>query len=395
LERALALWHRVPDAAELTGLELPGLCAWTAELASHVGAASRAVELARRAIELAGADDLHRTALLYVSLGEYLYETGSNDSALAALERAVEIVPAEPASLERAYALGSLAGGLMMARRYTESLPISQQALALARQLGAAEAEVRALTVLGVDLARLSRGDEGVAHVRHAVQLAEEIDDHLGLERAYVNLTDVLTTLGRPRESARLGQAGLEVIRRYGIYSALLAANQIEALLAIGNWDEADRLSAAALRSITSSFPHWLLTIRAAVEIGRGELHAARAPRGREGHPVRGPRVRPLRGLSRRTRPLGAPLGQRGRCYPGRSDAGAPDRSGVDPRPDVRHGAARAGGARGARTCPPGRRRRTQLAHPGTEAHRRRSRRGRGGLSGHAERRGMARLGRG
>ena len=45
LERALALWHAVPDAAELAGLDLAELCAWTAELASQVGAAPRAVEL--------------------------------------------------------------------------------------------------------------------------------------------------------------------------------------------------------------------------------------------------------------------------------------------------------------------------------------------------------------
>ena len=157
LERALALWPAVPGAAGLAGLDLAGLCAWSARLASHVGAAPRAVELARRAIELVGTEDPHRAALLQVGLGEYLFEIGSNDAALAALERAVELVPAEPPSAERAYALGSLAGGLMVAWRYAESLPISEQALALARGVGAGEAEVRALTVLGGDLARLGR----------------------------------------------------------------------------------------------------------------------------------------------------------------------------------------------------------------------------------------------
>ena len=77
LERALALWHAVPDAAELAGLDLAELCTWAAELASHTGAAPRAVELARRAIELVGAEDPHRAALLHVRLGEYLHETGS------------------------------------------------------------------------------------------------------------------------------------------------------------------------------------------------------------------------------------------------------------------------------------------------------------------------------
>jgi DNA-binding CsgD family transcriptional regulator/SAM-dependent methyltransferase len=152
-----------------------------------------------------------------------------------------------------------------------------RKARALARKLGAPKAEVRALTVLGIDLACLNHSEEGVAYVRRALQLAEEIGDHLGLERAYVNLTDLLTKLGRLRESARLGQAGLEMVHQYGIYSALLVSNQIETLLAIGDWDEAERLSAAALRGITSSFPYWLLTIRAQVEIGRGELDAARA----------------------------------------------------------------------------------------------------------------------
>jgi DNA-binding CsgD family transcriptional regulator len=123
----------------------------------------------------------------------------------------------------------------------------------------------------------LGRGEEGAAHFRQALQLAEETGDHLGLARAYTNFTDALTMLGRLRESAGLGQAGLKAMRRYGINNTLLVANQIEALLAIGDWNEAERLSAAALRGITSSFPYWLLTMRAVVETGRGDYDAARA----------------------------------------------------------------------------------------------------------------------
>ena len=277
LERALALWHAVPDAAELAGLDLAELCARTAELADQTGAAARAVELARRAIELVGEDNPHRAALLHASLAEYLYGIGSNEAGHEALERAVELVPTEPPSPERAYSLGSLAGGLMVAWRHEESLPIGEQALELARAIGAREAEVRALTVLGGDLAYLGRDEEGLAHFRQALQLAEEIGDLIGLERAYINFTDALTMLGQLRESVRLGQSGLEVMRRYGIESALLVSNQIESLVAIGDWDEAERLSAAALRGVTSSFTYVLLISRADVEIGRGELDAARA----------------------------------------------------------------------------------------------------------------------
>jgi DNA-binding CsgD family transcriptional regulator len=277
LERALGLWPAVPDAAQLAGLDLARLCVWTAELASYTGADRRAAELARRAIGLVDVDDPHRSALLHVRLGEYLYGTGEDEAALAALERAVELAPAQPASAERAYSLASLAGGLMVAWRHAESVPICEQALALARDVGAREAEVRALTALGVDLAHLGRDEDGVACIREAARLAEEIGDHLGLELAYVNLTDVLTMLGRPGESARLGQQAYEVMRRYGMGSTLLVTNRIEALLATGDWDKADELSTAALRGIASSFSYWLLTIRADLDIGRGDFTAARA----------------------------------------------------------------------------------------------------------------------
>jgi DNA-binding CsgD family transcriptional regulator/tetratricopeptide (TPR) repeat protein len=267
----------VPDAAELAGLDLAALCSWAAALARLVGDAIRALELTRRAIELVGGADPHRAALLHVDMAEDIYGTGSLDDALAMLARAVELVPAEPPSAERAFALGSLAGGLMLARRHAESIELAEQALAVARDVGAREAEVRALTVLGTELARVGRGGEGVAYLDQALALAEEIGDRLGLERAYVNFTDALMGLGRPGESARLAEAGLEVLHRYGIRSALLVANRIEALLAIGVWDEADRLGAAALRTGSTDHRDWLLAVRAAVEASRGELDAARA----------------------------------------------------------------------------------------------------------------------
>jgi DNA-binding CsgD family transcriptional regulator len=212
-----------------------------------------------------------------VGLGEYLYGTGRNDAALAAFERAVTLVPPEPASPERAYALGSLAGGLMVAWRHAESMPIAEQALELARELGAGEAQVRALTVVGMDRAYMGRAEDGLEDLRQAVRLAEQIGDHLGLERAYINLTDALTMLGKPGESARVAETALHVFRRYSLDETVLAANYIEALLVTGDWDRADELSAAAIRRFTASFPYIHLIFRADLEIGRGAFDDARA----------------------------------------------------------------------------------------------------------------------
>ena len=276
-ERALALWETVPAAAELVRVDLVDLHAWAAELASLTGAAPRAVELVRRAIDLVEREDPLRAARLYERLGQYLHESGKTDAALVAFERVVDLVPTLPPSAERARALAGLGHGLMLAWRFDESLAICKQALPLARSTGERAAELRTLLNLGRDLAYLGRADEGVNGLEHQLGLAAESGDPLALLDAYVALTDVLMMLGRPAESARVGKRGLEALHQYGIDSTVLVANTIEALLATGAWDEADSTSRAALRASSANFPYMLLMLRADLELGRGDFEAARA----------------------------------------------------------------------------------------------------------------------
>jgi DNA-binding CsgD family transcriptional regulator/tetratricopeptide (TPR) repeat protein len=276
LERTLAVWSAVPDAEALTGLDLAELCAWTARLASQTGAAPRAVELAQRAIDLVGDGDPLRSALLHERLGSYLWWGGDSDAGLAERERAVELVPPEPPSAERAVVLAALGNALMTAWRHEESRAVCEQALALARTVDASEAEFRALAVLGVDHAYLGRAEEGLATLELALRLAEENGAPHQLYLAFALLTDVLTMLGRPRESARLAATGIDALRPYGHEDVALVANRIEALGAIGEWDEADALSAAAGRASAAFFAPERLYGRAYVEIGRGRLERAR-----------------------------------------------------------------------------------------------------------------------
>ena len=95
--------------------------------------------------------------------------------------------------------------------------------------------------------------------------------------RTYILLTDTLTMLGRPAESARLAETAIEAMRPYGIDTTVLDANRIEILLDIGEWDRADTLSAAALRSVTANYAYMPLMIRAILETGRGDFAHARA----------------------------------------------------------------------------------------------------------------------
>ena len=276
LERALALWDQVPDASEAARLDLASLCSWAASTASRTGAAPRAVALTERAIELT---DESSAALpgLHQALARYLHESGRTGAGLAELERAVALVPAQPPTRERASALAGLGSGLRRAWRFSESLEVSETALALAREVDAPDSTIRALETLGSDLAYLGHADEGLAHLRQALEVSADSGEPEAVLTAYISLTDVLTMLGRPREAARIGKEGLETIRPYAIDSTVLMSNYIEALTASGAWREAERASAESLRSITANFPYMLLMVRADVEVGLGHFDDARS----------------------------------------------------------------------------------------------------------------------
>jgi DNA-binding SARP family transcriptional activator/pimeloyl-ACP methyl ester carboxylesterase/class 3 adenylate cyclase/tetratricopeptide (TPR) repeat protein len=277
LERALALWPDVSDATELVGLDLAELSSWAAQRALETGAAPRAVELGRQAVALVGDGEPLRAALLHERLGNYLLAAGNRDAGVAARERAVELVPSQPPSPERAQVLAALGHALMLSWRHEESRAICEPALALARAVGARRAEFRAMAVLGVDLAYLGHGDEGLERLWSALRLAEEGGAPEELVLAYCWLTDVLTMLGRPRESARLAAEAGDALRPYGIEHGTIVANQVEALVATGEWDAAERVSATALRANTANWPHHPLVNRAELETGRGDFDAARA----------------------------------------------------------------------------------------------------------------------
>ena len=206
-------------------------------------------------------------------------------------------------------------------------------------------------------------------------QPAEESGDPLALLHAYVSLTDVLMMLGRPREAARIGERGLEAVRRYGIdqHAARCELHRGPARhRRVGQSRQPQRGRAPRHHR---QLPYMLLMLRADLELGRGDFEAARAHLDAALATLREDRgAGDLRRLPRRARAVGAAVdGRRPGCTrrPGRGElpAGRPA-----PRLVLRQGAACPGGAGRARARPPGRRRRPLLARPGREAHRHRPR---------------------
>ena len=280
LERALELWEHVPTAEELTGLELPDLLARTAELADLTGNGRRAAALTHRAIELLDEDaDPRSKGLLYERLGSYLLPWGAREEGLAAFERAVELVPVEPPSAERARVLSALGNALMLSWRHADSKAVCEEAIAIAELIEDDRPAIRAMSVLGIDLCYLGQPAEGVKMLRVARARARERGRPRDVTHSDVMLCEVLVATGQLPDAAQTALEGLAIARRTGLersYGVLLAGYAGEALLEAGDWTRADEILAAALSPEATYWSHYPHLLRAQLAIGRGELATAR-----------------------------------------------------------------------------------------------------------------------
>ena len=140
LSQALNLWDRLPDPVVVAGVDQGDLLVRAAEAAADSGESSRAVSLAREAVDAIDADaEPLRAALAHERLGRYLLDActmeGSADEMLDTYRKAVELVPEAPPTPLRALVVAGLADALLVARRYDEVLCWCDEALAVARRL--------------------------------------------------------------------------------------------------------------------------------------------------------------------------------------------------------------------------------------------------------------------
>jgi DNA-binding CsgD family transcriptional regulator len=280
LERVLGLWDRVPDAAERAGIDRVALLSRCAEAAHAAGDPARAAELVRQAVALVdAARQPQRAGLLHEQLARYLVRLGDPD-ALAKQRQALRLVPAEP-SLERARVLGSLAHLLVVVDRFAEARTLAEEAIAVAGQVGARAEEAIAHATLGGALVALGDADAGLAELAAARRLATQASDVILALRVMVGHADALVTAGRLEEAARVALDGIQEAHRLGVTdfnAPVLASNATLALLALGRWDQAERVSRQALETATSDATLvYLLLDRAALELGRGDLDRAQA----------------------------------------------------------------------------------------------------------------------
>jgi len=282
-ERALELWDQAPEAAARSPLDRLGLLHRAAEVANLAGQYHRAIVLGRLALEeVDAATEPLRAGALLERLARYHWVADDSPKAMAAVERAVAIIPAEPPSAELARALAAHGQLLMLASHHVDARARCEEAVAVARQVGDRAVEGHALTTLGTSLGVLGRLEEAVADLERGRQIARELGNVDDLLRAHANLATVLERGGRAADAVEVYLAGVDLARRFGALGGMgtkLLPDAAIALSSLGRLDQAERRLAELLDLELQSPAHWYgpLRARGTLRLRRGDLAGAQA----------------------------------------------------------------------------------------------------------------------
>jgi DNA-binding CsgD family transcriptional regulator/tetratricopeptide (TPR) repeat protein len=281
LENAIELWDRVDQPERVGGTTLIALLRRAAELTHLGGDTERATALGRRVVELIGDSDRVAAAVARERLGRYLWTSGRHSDSADEYARAVEQMPAEPATPERASVLASLAQILMLRGDLDESRELAEQAIAIARAVGDRAVEAHALNTLGVDIASVGRRAEGIAFLRESLAIELSLGPSDNLQRTYTNMSDILDQDGRVQEGLELALEGVRLAREQGMtrgWAAFLLAEAANRCTRLGRLDDAQRLIDEALDSGATGLQGGFVSeIAARIAMMTGHYDAVRA----------------------------------------------------------------------------------------------------------------------
>jgi tetratricopeptide (TPR) repeat protein len=170
---------------------------------------------------------------------------------VAAYAEANQLLADQGTSPERARALAGHGRLLVIAARYSEARARSEQAVAMARTIGARQVEGYALNYLGLSRTMTGDPEVGIAALREAQQIAKETGSFDDLKRASSNLSWALEQAGRLPEAAETVLASLAQARELHVEfttGAVLLLNAANQLFQLGRWSEVDELIRDAYR---------------------------------------------------------------------------------------------------------------------------------------------------
>ncbi|MEH0972444.1 AAA family ATPase [Micromonospora sp. CPCC 205546] len=270
LQLAAAPGVTAPDVDRVT------LLRHAAEAAHHCGEHARALALLE---ELAAAAADPSACALHIRRARYLAAAGRSAPAEAEYQRALEAADCTPR--ERATAAAHLAELLLHLGRYADAGRRAREALELSAEVPGSTSEVvLASAALGFSEAYLEDPDAGLAVMRRAVEIAERAGRPEDVACAYLHLAELLTgPLNVLEEGVVVARRGAERVAELGLgrtYETRLLAIATNGLFRVGQWAEAEKVVAAALRHRPSGADAVeLLLARCRLSVGYGDIEAA------------------------------------------------------------------------------------------------------------------------
>ena len=162
LERAIALFDRVPDAEALAGASRPEILRRAARYHGLDGDSHRKEALARAGLEFVDErEQPHLTARLLDALSEAQWHLGHGEESLATIERAVSVLPPGEMSPERAGLLASQAKTLMLRGKHVQAIEVARETLAAADVLDDNGVRGRAFNAMGTSLMAMGEVEPG------------------------------------------------------------------------------------------------------------------------------------------------------------------------------------------------------------------------------------------
>jgi predicted ATPase/DNA-binding CsgD family transcriptional regulator len=250
-QRALELWEQVADPDRPAGLDRVDLLTRGAEATAQTGTSDRAIGLLEQALgHLDRVSDPVRAARLLSRLGIHRHTVLDHDAALAAFGEAERLLAGFPPSAEQAAVLADHAHGLEAVGRPQEAIPLLEQAITVARLVGAKAEEASALATLACCLDSPEEVERSIALHLEARRLAQEAGDAEILIDTYVTLGETLELAGRSQEALDDAREGYQRARQLGLEHAIgsyVACHLAWQLLAAGRWAECEQFTAEVL----------------------------------------------------------------------------------------------------------------------------------------------------
>jgi DNA-binding CsgD family transcriptional regulator len=282
--------HAYPEASRLfyqaTSLatSLPGwgpeVLEEAAQAASLAGHPDRAMAYAADAVALSAEADPGRRAQLLERLGRYRWEGGDLRGAVAAAREALDLIRDRAPTALHGRLLAAQATWLLWLGQRDDALPLAEQAVSLAAQVGADAEQSHGLATLGVLRAQRGDADDGLASLRAAFALARDCGSAEDMLRAANSHMYLLCTAGRLAEALEVAREGRAAARGMNVpptLTAVLDNNTAAVLVATGRWAEADELLAELVGESVAHVARYLHLLRLELAVGRGDHQQASA----------------------------------------------------------------------------------------------------------------------